>query len=113
MPEKNLRRPDGLPTVHHLDDAFLRDNAISKNVSQPTIWGGIFAIAAPLIPNNAAWKPLIRIAKRARLGTARLAQCHVSVKTHEPLSEGLASPEFMEMIDRPRPETGGKLIGGG
>jgi hypothetical protein len=39
---------------------FLRDDVILKNVSQPTIWDGIFTIAASLIPNNPVWKPVIR-----------------------------------------------------
>jgi hypothetical protein len=63
MPETNLPRPDGLPVVHHPDDVFLRDDVILKNVGQPPIWGGTFTIAAPLIGNNAAWKPVIRLAK--------------------------------------------------
>jgi hypothetical protein len=62
-PESNLPRPDSLPVVPHPDDGVLRDDVILKNVSQPTIWGGIFAIAACLIPNNAVWKPVIRLAK--------------------------------------------------
>src|ERR1700730_620059 len=62
-PESNLPRPDSLPVVPHPDDVFLRDDAILKNVSQPPIGGAIFAIAASIIPNNAVWKPVIRLAK--------------------------------------------------
>ena len=67
-PESNLQRPDSLPVVPPPDDVFLRDGVILKNVSQPTILGGIFAIAASLIPNNAVWKPVIRLAKGHDLG---------------------------------------------
>ena len=62
-PESNLPRPDGLLVVPHPDDVFLRDGANLKNVSQPTVWGGIFAIAAFHIPNDAVWKPVIRLQK--------------------------------------------------
>jgi hypothetical protein len=86
-PESNLPRPDSLPVVPHPDDVFLKDDAILKNVSQPTIWGGTFAIAASLIPNNAVWKPVIRVAKMARFGIARLAESHVPAKTYDPRSE--------------------------
>ncbi len=113
MPETNLPRPDGPWTVHHPDDVFLRDEVILKNVSQPTIWGGISAIAASLIPNNAVWKPVIRLTKGHDLGPPVWRNPAFQRKPMTPVQRRLASPEFMEMIDRPRPVAGGKLIGGG
>jgi hypothetical protein len=113
MPKSNLQRPDSLPVVRHPDDVFLRDDVILKNVSQPTIWGGIFAIAASLIPNNAVWKPVIRLAKGHDLGPPVWRSPEFQRKPMTPVQRRLASPEFMEMIDRPRPVAGAEFIGGG
>ena len=144
--ESNLPRPDGLPAVRHPDDIFLRDDVILKNVSHPTIWGGIFTIAASLIPNNGVWKPVIGLAKRRILAPPvwrnRTFQRNpatpvqrrldhdrfkvnrswaMSLNYHMILSKksatfwdhALASPEFIKMIDRPRPAAGAEFIGGG
>jgi hypothetical protein len=112
-PESNLPRPDSLPVVPHPHDVFLRDDAILKNVSEPIIWGGIFAIAASLIPNNAVWKPVIRLAKGHDLGSPVWRSPTFQRKPMAPVQIRLASPEFMEMIDRPRPVAGAEFIGGG
>jgi hypothetical protein len=90
MPKSNLQRPDGLPVVRHPDDIFLRDDLILKNVSQPKIWGGIFAIAASLIPNNAVWKPVIRLAKGHDLGPPVWRSPEFQRKTYDPRSETLS-----------------------
>jgi len=111
MPKSNLQRPDGLPVARHPDDIFLRDDVILKNVSQPTIWGGIFAIAASLIPNSAVWKPVIRPAKGHDVGPSVWRSPTFQRKPMTPVQRRLASPEFMEMIDRPGAVAGGELIG--
>src|ERR1700730_4047819 len=112
-PESNLPRPDSLPVVSYPDDVFLRDDVVLKNVSQPTIWGGIFAIAASLIPNNAAWKPVIRLAKGYDLGSPVWGSPTFQRKPMTPVQSSLASPKIIKMIDRPRPMAGAELIGGG
>ena len=76
-------------------------------------WGGIFAIAASHIPNNAVWKPVVRLQKGHDLALPVWRSPHVPAKPKTPVQRRSATPEFMEMIDRPRPVAGAEFIGGG
>jgi hypothetical protein len=111
MPKSNLQRPDGLPVVRHPDDIFFRDDVILKNVSQPTIWGGIFVDHSIPYTKQRGLETGHPPGKRARFGTKCLAESPFQRKPMTPVQRRLASPEFMEMIDRPGAVAGGELIG--
>jgi hypothetical protein len=102
-PESNLPRPDSPPVVPHPDDVFVRDGAILKNVSQSTIWGGIFAIAAFHIPNNAIWKPVIRLAKGHDLGSPDWRSPHVPAKTQNHVASRLRGRNASLLVTRKFP----------
>ncbi len=112
-PGSNLPRPDSLPVVPYPDDVFLRDDVVSKNVSQPHNMGRHLRDCSIPYTKQRGLETGHPLGKRVRFGIARLAEPTFQRKPMTPVQSSLASPQFIKMIDRPRPVASAELIGGG